>query len=66
MELIKQFIKTNYDSTTELRFDNDRNIISVSVVLDSNFTEFKGSEITIKYAKNGVTTDLIHFGTATI
>jgi len=66
MELIKQFIKTNYDLTTELRFDNDRNIISVSVVLGSNFTEFKGSEITVKYAKNGITTDLIHFGNATI
>lgn len=66
MELIRQFVKTIYGTTTELRFDNDRNIASVVVIFGDEFAEYKGSEIIVKYAKNGITTDLVPFGNAVI
>lgn len=66
MELVRQYVKTTYDTTTELRLENDRNIVSVVVVLGDNYAKYKGSEIIIKYAKNGITTDLIYLGKALI
>lgn len=65
-ERLRWFIKTNDGDTTTFKFNNNRNITSVKVLLNEGYKTYVGEEVTVKYALNGVITDLICFGTAKI
>ena len=62
MELVRQFSKTKVDDTTTFVFPCNRYVNSVVVYLDGDFKSYKDSELTVKYGQNGITTDLIPFG----
>ena len=64
IEKIKDFIKSQNDNMAVFQFDNNRFVKSVAIVLEENFSDFKGREIVVKYGQNGITTDLIPFGEA--
>ena len=64
IEKIKDFIKSQNDNMTVFQFDNNRFVKSVAIVLEENYSDFKGREIVVKYGQNGITTDLIPFGEA--
>ena len=66
MELIRQFSKTKNGDTTTFQFDCNHYVKSVAVLLSGDFSAFKDSLLTVKYGQNGITTDLIPFGTARI
>ena len=66
IEKIKSFIESQSGDMTVFQFDNNRFIKSVVIVLEEDFADLKDSEIVIKYAQNGITTDLIPFGEAVV
>ena len=63
MEQVKTFMKFEEAEQTVFQFYNNKDIKSVKITLSD--LSLKG-EITIKYGQNGITTDLIPFGTAKI
>ena len=66
MKLITKFIETKEKETTIFQFYNNHNIKSVVIKLADDFPQHKQGEIIVKYAQNGITTDLILFGSAKI
>ena len=66
MELIRQFSKTKVSDTTTFQFPCNHYVKSVVVYLGENFKDFKDSELIVKYGQNGITTDLIYFGSQKI
>ena len=66
IEKIKGFIESQSGDMTVFQFDNNRFVKSVVIVLEEDFADLKDSEIVIKYAQNGITTDLIPFGEAVV
>lgn len=65
MEQVKNFMKYEEADCTVYQFYNNKDIKSVVAVLPEDFKRNSG-EITVKYGQNGITTDLIPFGTAKI
>lgn len=65
MEIVKTFMKYEEADRTVYQFYNNKDIKSVVAVLPEDFKKNSG-EITVKYGQNGITTDLIPFGTAKI
>ena len=61
MEQVKTFIKYDEADCTVYQFYNNKDIKSVAVTLSDTSSD---REITVKYGQNGITTDLIPFGTA--
>ncbi len=66
IDKLNNFMKSQNGDTTEFKFNNNRNIIEVAVILNDCFDKYKGEEIIVKYALNGILTDLIPFGSAKI
>ncbi len=66
MELIRQFLKTKVCDTTTFQFDCNHYVEKVTVILAGDFSAYKNSELIVKYGQNGITTDLIPFGSAKI
>ena len=66
IDVLHSFMKSERGDTTEFKFYSNRNIIEVAVILNDNYISYKGEEIVIDYALNGVLSDLIHFGKAKI
>ena len=66
IEKITSFIESQCGDMTVFQFDNNRFVKSVVIVLEEDFADLKDSEIIIKYAQNGITTDLIPFGEAVV
>lgn len=66
MELIRQFTKTQEGDTTAFQFDCNHYVKKVAVLLAGDFSAYKNSELTVKYGQNGITSDLISFGTAKV
>ena len=66
IEQIRSFAKSESGNTVIFQFNNNRNVTGVMVTFKDVFSEFKDSEITVKYALNGITTDLILFGKSKI
>lgn len=66
MELIRQFLKTKVCDTTTFQFDCNHYVEKVTVILEGDFSAYKNSELIVKYGQNGITTDLIPFGSAKI
>ena len=62
VEQIRSFEKSESGNTIIFQFNNNRNVTGVMVTLKDVFSELKDSEITVKYALNGITTDLILLG----
>lgn len=65
MEIVKTFMKYDEADCTVYQFYNNKDIKSVVAVLPEGFPKNSG-EITVKYGQNGITTDLIPFGTAKV
>lgn len=65
MEQVKTFMKYDETDCTVYQFYNNKDIKSVAVFLPATLKKGEG-EITVKYGQNGITTDLIPFGTAKI
>lgn len=66
IEQIRSFERRVSGNTTIFQFDCNHYVKSVSVLLRDNFSEYKNSELVINYGQNGITTDLITFGSALI
>lgn len=63
---IEDFIKTQNLDTTTFNFKNNCFIKSIIIKLTKNYVNFKNEEIIIKYAQNGITSDLIALGKAIV
>jgi len=66
MELIRQFSKSKVCDTTTFQFDCNHYVKKVTVKLAGDFSAYKNSELIVKYGQNGITTDLIFFGSAKV
>ncbi len=62
MELIRRYLESKVLDTTTFAFPCNHYVKSVVVNLTGDFKAYKGSELTVKYGQNGITTDLIYFG----
>lgn len=58
-EKITNYQKTQDSNTTIFQFENSRDVLSVQISLEEDFAQFKGCQIKVEYAINGVTTDLM-------
>lgn len=65
MQQVKTFMRFEETDRTVFQFYNNKDIKSVVAVLPEDFEKSVG-EITVKYGQNGITTDLIPFGSAKI
>ena len=59
MDLINKYNLFHEDNTIIFRFDSDKDFICAIIDLKENFAEFKGKKIKVRFAQNGITTDLI-------
>ncbi len=66
IEKVNVHEKTMQGSTLVFAFTNNRNVTSVELTMPENFADFKGKKVTVEYALNGVITDLIPYGEATV
>ncbi len=66
IEKLSSFVKTKNGDTTEFQFSNNRNVTEVIITLNQEFEQYKDAQITVKYALNGILSDLIEFGSATV
>lgn len=66
MKLITELERKISDGCLVYSFGGNRNIIKAEIALNSTAADFSNKTIEVKYAQNGITSDLILFGLATV
>lgn len=66
INILKDYVETQNGDTTQYRFNSNRDISEVVIILKNGYEAYTGEEIIVKYALNAVLSDLIPFGKAKI